>query len=68
MIKKLYVLIVFCLIAILVGGFYILDNKTDTEIKTELSIQELREKHKDYINNSTFKNTLTWNKKKNQYL
>ncbi|MCK8478976.1 fibronectin type III domain-containing protein [Psychroserpens algicola] len=63
--KKLYPTIVFCLTVLSVGALYLFNIQSEkTEIEAQLSVEELREKHKIYLNNSPFKNTLTWDKKK----
>jgi len=64
MIKKLHVSIFSCLIVLTITTFYFLNSQSDTETENELSIQELREKHENYLKNSPFKKTLTWDNKK----
>ena len=64
MIKKLPQLVVACLV--LIFGITIFQTKTaeKSTVTNQLSIEELREKHQNYLSNSPFKETLTWDKKK----
>nr|WP_321233007.1 GEVED domain-containing protein [uncultured Psychroserpens sp.] len=62
MIKKLYVPIVFCLAILLIA--LLNDFQLKADINSNLTIQQQRELHKNHLNNSPFKNTLTWDKKK----
>ncbi|WP_353777305.1 GEVED domain-containing protein [Winogradskyella sp. 3972H.M.0a.05] len=64
MIKKIPQLFVVCFVlALTITIFQTKTEETSTDTN-QVSIEELREKHKSFLENSPFKETLTWDKKK----